>query len=127
MTEHRGRQNGSPSHDVAVIGLGAMGGAIAQALVAAGKRVIVWNRSPEKTWVLAEAGASVASSPAEAIAASPVTLICLWDYATTDEVLATDGVEETLAGKVIVQLTTGTAEQAAGQAEWIEARDAVFL
>lgn len=120
-------QSAAPSHDVTVIGLGAMGGALARALVAAGHDVVVWNRSPEKARALAEVGADVAASPAAAIAASPITLICLWDYATTDAVLATDGVEAALAGKAIVQLTTGNADEAARQGEWIEARDAVFL
>lgn len=120
-------QNPISKHDVTVIGLGAMGGELARALIAAGKKVIVWNRSSDKTRALAEIGAAVAASPAEAIAASPITLMCLWDYASADEILAQVGVEEAVAGKVIAQLTTGSAEEAARQAEWLEARGSAFL
>jgi 3-hydroxyisobutyrate dehydrogenase-like beta-hydroxyacid dehydrogenase len=53
--------------DVAFVGLGAMGSAMAQNLIKAGHRVSVWNRSPEPTRALAEAGARVLPSPAEAM------------------------------------------------------------
>ena len=48
---------------VAVVGLGAMGRRIAIRLVAAGHKVIVWNRSAGKTEPLAELGAVPAASP----------------------------------------------------------------
>ena len=113
--------------DVTVIGLGAMGGELARALVAAGRKVTVWNRSPAKAQALADAGAQVAPSVAAAIAASPLTLLCLWDYASADEVLIGDGVEEALSGKVVAQLTTGSADEATRQAGWLEERGAGFL
>lgn len=34
--------------DISVIGTGAMGSALARALLKAGREVTVWNRSPEK-------------------------------------------------------------------------------
>ncbi|ANS31893.1 hypothetical protein R1CP_36435 (plasmid) [Rhodococcus opacus] len=119
--------NTTPSHDVTVIGLGAMGGELARVLVAAGKKVIVWNRSPDKAESLAKAGADVALTPAEAIAASPITLFCVWDYSAANEILAQDGVGEAVAGKVIAQLSNGSAEEATHQANWLEQRDAEFL
>jgi 3-hydroxyisobutyrate dehydrogenase-like beta-hydroxyacid dehydrogenase len=51
---------------VAVVGLGAMGGRIAQRWIDAGHDVHVWNRSPEKGDALVAAGATRASTPAEA-------------------------------------------------------------
>ena len=54
MTEHK-----TP---VTVIGLGAMGSALASALVRAGHPTTVWNRTPR-----AVEGAKVASSVAEAV------------------------------------------------------------
>ncbi len=48
------------SHDVTVIGLGAMGSALARALANAGKRVMVWNRSPDKAQAMTAVGADVA-------------------------------------------------------------------
>lgn len=53
---------------VAVIGLGAMGSRIALRWMAAGHEVQVWNRSPEKSDALVAAGATRASTPAEAAA-----------------------------------------------------------
>ncbi|MCZ6644137.1 MAG: NAD(P)-binding domain-containing protein [Gammaproteobacteria bacterium] len=57
--------------DVTVIGLGAMGSAIANAFLNAGHDVTVWNRGPEKTEPLRASGAQCADSPAEAVSASP--------------------------------------------------------
>src|SRR6478752_4263154 len=64
MTEHK-----TP---VTVIGLGAMGSALASALVRAGHPTTVWNRTPRTV-----EGARIASSVAEAAAASPLTLVCV--------------------------------------------------
>ena len=47
---------------VAVLGTGIMGSAMARNLVAAGLRTTVWDRSPEATAPLADAGALVAAS-----------------------------------------------------------------
>lgn len=76
---------------------------------------------------MAKAGAAVAPTAAEAIAASPVTLVCLWDFAAADQVLAVPDVERTLDGRVLVQLSTGSDEEATRQAEWLRDRGASFL
>jgi len=52
---------------IAFLGLGAMGSRMVTHLLGAGHEVTVWNRSPEKTKVLCEAGASVAASPRAAV------------------------------------------------------------
>src|SRR5258708_36714501 len=52
--------------NVAFIGLGKMGLGIAHNLLRAGHNLAVYNRSPEKAQALAEEGARVASSPADA-------------------------------------------------------------
>lgn len=54
------------SEPVAVLGLGAMGRRMARRAVEAGIPTIVWNRHPEATRELAEAGAEVADSAADA-------------------------------------------------------------
>ncbi|CAN5468232.1 MAG: NAD(P)-binding domain-containing protein [Actinomycetota bacterium] len=51
---------------VAVLGTGIMGAAMARNLLAAGMAVRVWNRSKEKAEPLADDGAEVADSTAEA-------------------------------------------------------------
>ena len=51
---------------VAVVGLGAMGSRIARRLLDAGHELVVWNRTPERADALVAAGATLASSPADA-------------------------------------------------------------
>src|SRR5665647_3169298 len=51
---------------IGVAGLGAMGGNVAARLMEVGHQVTVWNRTPEKTKPLADAGAKVAATPASA-------------------------------------------------------------
>jgi len=53
--------------EIAVLGTGIMGAAMARNLLAAGLRTRVWDRTPEVTEPLAAAGALVAASPAEAV------------------------------------------------------------
>jgi 3-hydroxyisobutyrate dehydrogenase len=62
---------------VAVLGTGIMGSAMARNLLAAGLRTKVWDRSPEATAPLSEAGALVAASPGEAIRDAPVVITML--------------------------------------------------
>lgn len=98
--------------DVSLIGLGQMGVVLAKLLVAAGHSVTAWNRSPDKTRALAASGVKAASGPARAIAASPVTLVILYDDAATDAVLSAEGVSQALAGRLIVNLGTSGPEAA---------------
>src|SRR5207248_5420944 len=67
--------------DLTVIGLGAMGGRIAEVLLAAGHRTTVWNRTPSRADPLVAQGAIRADDVAEAVAASPLVLVCVLDYA----------------------------------------------
>ena len=58
--------------DVTMIGLGAMGSALARAFIGAGHSVTVWNRTAARMKPLVSLGATAASSPADAAIASPV-------------------------------------------------------
>jgi 3-hydroxyisobutyrate dehydrogenase-like beta-hydroxyacid dehydrogenase len=100
---------------VTVIGLGSMGTAQAHALLKRGHRVTVWNRTAERAAPLAACGAFVARTAAEAIAASPLVIMCVYDYGAADVILSTSGVAESLSGKTFVQLSTGTPEQVYAQ------------
>ncbi|WP_020660864.1 NAD(P)-dependent oxidoreductase [Amycolatopsis benzoatilytica] len=108
---------------VAVLGLGDMGSALARALLSAGHAVTVWNRSAAKAEPLADLGATVAGSAAEAIATSELAVACLLDYASVREVLGT----ASLSGRTVVNLTNGTPRQARELAEWVAARGGKFL
>jgi 3-hydroxyisobutyrate dehydrogenase-like beta-hydroxyacid dehydrogenase len=102
---------GESQKHVGVLGLGRMGAALAGALLGAGHDVSVWNRSPLKAGPLLDRGARLAVTPAEA-ASADVVLSCLSTYDTQRPVL------EAASPKVLVNLTSGTPEQARGVAKW---------
>jgi 3-hydroxyisobutyrate dehydrogenase len=96
-------ERGMSSDDtVAVLGTGIMGAPMARNLLAAGFPVRVWNRTVEKAAALADAGAAVAESPADAAAGAQVVLTMLSD---ADAVL--DSASDALDGaEVWVQMST---------------------
>lgn len=112
---------------VSVIGLGPMGAACARAFVADGHPVTVWNRTPERAAPFAEAGARVAATPAEAIAASPLTVVIVANDEAVRELLAADGVDAALADRTVANLTSGVPESAAALEEQIGARGGRYL
>nr|WP_280951210.1 NAD(P)-dependent oxidoreductase [Salinicola aestuarinus] len=93
---------------VAVLGLGAMGHAFADNLVAAGYRVSVWNRSPGKASDLVDKGARLANSPAEAVAGCQAVITMLPDLDVTREVLmGHDGALGAMSSEaVLIQMGT---------------------
>jgi 3-hydroxyisobutyrate dehydrogenase-like beta-hydroxyacid dehydrogenase len=104
-----------------------MGSALARALLAAGHHIMVWNRSPGKTEALVELGALEARSFAEALAASPVVMICIDNYVSTRALLEADGKAGGLVGRTIVSLTTGTPREAEELSVWVTAQGARYL
>jgi 3-hydroxyisobutyrate dehydrogenase-like beta-hydroxyacid dehydrogenase len=111
--------------EVSVIGLGKMGSALARVLQTSGCAVTVWNRSPEKAASLVEMGAVLAPSPAEAIAASPIILVCVINYAAANRILG-EAVNE-VPGKVLVQLSTGSPQEARASETWAHQHGAEYL
>ncbi|MCX2180677.1 NAD(P)-binding domain-containing protein [Streptomyces sp. SKN60] len=103
---------------VTVLGLGPMGRALAGAFVAAGVRTTVWNRTPGRDRELVERGAVGAASAAEAVAASPLTVICLVNYDATDAVLRQDAVTSALKGRTLVNLSADVPERARDTGRW---------
>jgi 3-hydroxyisobutyrate dehydrogenase len=93
---------------IGVAGLGAMGANIAARLIEVGHQVTVWNRSPEKTKPLADAGAKVAGSPAEVAASSEAVITILTDGTAIDAVY--NGPSGLLSGdvkgKLFIEMST---------------------
>lgn len=112
---------------VSVLGLGAMGGRLARVLLERGHDVTVWNRSPARVVAMERAGARRAASPAQAVAASPLTLMCVTDYAAAGEVLEAPAVLEKLRGRTLVQLTNGGEGEVRAQMARVAAAGARFL
>ena len=73
--------------DVTVIGLGNMGSALARVLQENKRTVTVWNRSADKAAPLVDMGAVLAPSAAAAIAASPLIIVCVTNYAASNHIL----------------------------------------
>ncbi|WP_030900598.1 NAD(P)-dependent oxidoreductase [Streptomyces sp. NRRL S-474] len=106
-----------------LLGTGAMGTALARAWLDAGHEATVWNRTPARAEALAAEGATVARTAAEAVAANRLVVVCLLDDASVDAAL--DGAD--LAGRDLVNLTTGSPAEGRGRASWAAARGARFL
>lgn len=96
--------------DISLIGLGPMGTALGRALLAKNYRLTVWNRTSWKAEPLVNDGAILADSAQAAIAASPLTILCLANYEAVENILDTSA--KTLPGQSIVSLGSGTPSQA---------------
>lgn len=113
--------------EIAVIGLGLMGSALARTIHRAGHDITVWNRSPEKTQPFIADGISAASDEISAIGSSPVVLVCINNYASTLGLLDSEKVIPLLAGRTLVQLSTGTPREACAAAEWMQRHEVSYL
>ncbi len=121
------RKGGHIMSDITAIGLGLMGSALARAIRGAGHDLTVWNRSPAKMRPFIDGGVAGAPDLASAIAASPVVLICIDNYAVTDALLRSDEIEPHLTGRTLVQLSTGTPKEAREASDWMTAHNAAYL
>jgi 3-hydroxyisobutyrate dehydrogenase-like beta-hydroxyacid dehydrogenase len=114
-----------PATAVTVLGLGDMGSAIARTFVDRGYRTTVWNRTASRSAPLVEAGATAAATAAEAVAASPLVVVCLLDGTAVDDVLGS--VDAAVTGKVLVNLTSGSPAQARANERWANERGAEYI
>lgn len=116
---------GTERSAVTVIGLGQMGSALAATLLERGHPTTVWNRSARKAQPLVERGARPAATPEEAVAASPLVIVCVLDYDALHATL--DPITGSLAGKSLVNLTSGSPEQAQEAEAWARSHSADYL
>ncbi|GGP50133.1 NAD(P)-dependent oxidoreductase [Streptomyces calvus] len=112
---------------VTVLGLGPMGRALAGAFLDAGLRTTVWNRTPGRDGDLVARGATAAPSPEAAVAASPLTVVCVVNYDASDAVLRQDAVAAVLKGRTVANLTADTPDRARDTAEWAERHGIRYL
>ena len=96
------------SDEIAFIGLGSMGAPMAANLLAAGVKLRVWNRTAGKAAPLIAQGATLAATPAEAIAPGGVAITMLADDAAVETVtLGDNGLAARLgAGGIHVSMST---------------------
>jgi 3-hydroxyisobutyrate dehydrogenase len=92
---------------VAVLGIGAMGHGMAASALRAGIPTIVWNRSMEATRDLAEAGAHVAGSAADAARQAAIVVTMVTDADAVLSVARDQGMLAALApGAIWAQMST---------------------
>jgi 3-hydroxyisobutyrate dehydrogenase-like beta-hydroxyacid dehydrogenase len=103
---------------VTVIGAGRMGSALATTLFNKGFAATVWNRTAAKTEPLARLGLHVAPSILEAVKAADVVIVNISNYDATKQLLRYPEIESALRGKTVVQLTTGTPDEAREMELW---------
>ncbi|MBH5333559.1 NAD(P)-dependent oxidoreductase [Streptomyces pactum] len=116
------RENRTP---VTVIGLGAMGRALAEAFIDAGHPTTVWNRTPAKAAPLVAAGAVHATAVEAAVAASPLVITCLTTFEDTRSAL--EPAVAALAGRDLTTLNSGSPAGARATAAWAAGHGARFL
>ncbi|MFE0046103.1 NAD(P)-dependent oxidoreductase [Streptomyces albireticuli] len=110
---------------VTVIGLGPMGRAMAGVLLDSGRRVTVWNRTAAKADELVARGAERAATVEEALAANELVILSLTDYDALYAILGP--ATGSLAGRVLVNLSSDTPARAREAAEWAARHGAVHL
>jgi len=112
---------------VTVVGTGRMGSALATALLRERFPTTVWNRTPSKTEPLARLGARVAASLEDAVRLSDVVILIVSNYSIGEQLLQPADVVSALAGKVLVQLSTGTPQEARHMESWANQRGIAYL
>jgi 3-hydroxyisobutyrate dehydrogenase-like beta-hydroxyacid dehydrogenase len=107
---------------VTIIGLGAIGSAVARAFVEAGHPTTVWNRGTARA---APSGAVRAESIQDAVTANSLIITALTTFDATREALTPAAAE--LAGRTVVTLNSGIPSGARETAAWADKYGAEFL
>jgi 3-hydroxyisobutyrate dehydrogenase-like beta-hydroxyacid dehydrogenase len=112
---------------VTVIGTGRMGSALATALFHKGFATTVWNRTASKTDSLSELGLNVAHSLDEAVRQADIIIVNINNYASTCDLLQHPETETALTGKILVQLSSGTPQEARSMESWAKRSGISYL
>ena len=110
-----------PTREVALLGAGRMGAALVDRWSAAGRPVVVWNRTPETARALEGEGVRAADSLAEAVSGVEVVVTMLTNgQALTSVVLEQGALASMQPGATLVDLSTvdvASSQQVAAAAE----------
>lgn len=108
---------------VAVLGIGMMGFPMARRLCEAGCAVSVWNRSRTKAERLLPFGATVAETPADAVAQADIVVTLLENGAVVEDVLFAQGAAQALRpGALVVDMSSIQPRQAREHAARLQAQ-----
>ncbi|PCJ30803.1 MAG: hydroxyacid dehydrogenase [Gammaproteobacteria bacterium] len=112
--------------NISLIGVGLMGQALAEHLLAQGKKLTLFNRNIEKTRLLQQQGASVATSAQSALEQNELCLLMLSDAGAINAVL--DDIDPSqLKGKLIIQMGTISPDQSRAIAQRITGQQGRYL
>jgi len=115
---------------VGFIGLGIMGGPMAQNVLKAGFELTVYNRTAARAEALVQQGAKLADSPADVARASDVVISCVTGPSDVLEVVLDENrgvIAAVRAGSTVVDCSTVGPSVARRCAQALAARDAGFL
>lgn len=115
------------SEAVSLFGFGAMGDAIARRLLAKHYPLNVWNRSPEKLATLAEAGAIVKSSAANAIKSAKTIVCVLPDVVAIQEVLFDVDWAHELHERVVINFGAANSSRSQALMDAFQAHQARYI
>lgn len=104
---------------ISVLGTGVMGTAMGQAILKAGISLVVFNRTKQRTQPLMEAGAKVAETADEAIAASDISIFVMLNGKAVLQALA-DVPQDAIKGKIIISAASATIDEGKRMQEIVE-------
>ena len=115
--------------EIGVAGLGGMGVAISLRLMEVGHTVTVWNRTAAKAKPLSDAGAKVASTPAELARGVEAVITIVTDAAAIDAIYSgPDGLLTVpVTGKLFIEMSTVRPETEIAFAGEVRAKGATFV
>jgi 3-hydroxyisobutyrate dehydrogenase len=114
---------------IGIAGLGRMGAAIGTRLMAQGHKLVVWNRTADKTKALVDAGAATAASPAELAGKVETIITILTDAKAIDAVFEgpTGLLSGDVKGKLFIDMSTVRPETEKALGAKIKAKGAAFV
>jgi 3-hydroxyisobutyrate dehydrogenase-like beta-hydroxyacid dehydrogenase len=112
---------------ICVLGAARMGSSIARTLLNNGYPTWVWNRTRARCEPLIAMGAKSGTTVEDVVGAADIILVNVLDYAAGNVLLKRDCVASLLAGKTVVQLTSGSPRLAREEADWVSDQGAEYL
>jgi 3-hydroxyisobutyrate dehydrogenase len=112
---------------IGIAGIGKMGAAIAQRLMEVGHQVTAWNRTREKLHAVAQAGATVAATPAELAERSQAIITILTDAAAIASVYDGSLLAGNVRGKLFIEMSTVEPQTEIALAAKVRNRGAAFV
>lgn len=112
---------------ITVIGTGLMGSGLASTLLAAGRKVTVWDGRPEATKPLVAKGATLALSFVDAVHASELTIMIISSAAGGVSLIESNVACLDLTGRFIANLSTSMPEDGVRLRTLVESKGGIFI